>query len=249
MIKYILFFILILTSYSNTYATPNKEISSLQVAQNILMKIYQENAVTFYCRVPFNRQKQIQLPKGFLTPKYKNRANKMEWEHIVPVENFGKLFKEWNAGDSTCINHSKKYYKGRKCVLKTSLEFRFMISDMYNLVPAIGMVNAMRSNYNFSELEKNTPNAFGICDMKFQKNLVQPPVYTRGEIARIYLYFEKAYPRFKISKKMRPLLMIWDKKYPVTKWECKRAKIIEQIQKNKNEILTERCQSTFLTQE
>jgi deoxyribonuclease I len=32
---------------------------------------------------------------GFVTNKYKNRAAKIDWEHVVPAENFGQTFKEW----------------------------------------------------------------------------------------------------------------------------------------------------------
>ena len=42
------------------------------------------------------------------------------------------------------------------------------------------------------------------------------------------------YPRFKISKQM--------KQHPVDEWECIRAKRIEKIQGNANNIVNKRCQ-------
>ena len=50
------------------------------------------------------------------------------------------------------------------------------------------------------------------------------------------------YPRFKISKQMKQLLTVWDKQHPVDEWECIRAKRIEKIQGNANNIVNKRCQ-------
>lgn len=112
---------------------------------------------------------------------------------------------------------------------------------MYNLYPAIGAVNALRSNFNFIELPKETPNIFGSCAMKIDGKKVEPPAKSRGVIARTYFYMEQEYPRFKISKQMKQLLTVWDKQHPVTEWECMRAKRIEKIQGNPNKIVDERC--------
>ena len=40
-----------------------------------------------------------------------------------------------------------------------------MLADMYNLAPSIGVVNAMRSNYNFTE-GLNSGHSIGQCSMK-----------------------------------------------------------------------------------
>lgn len=71
---------------------------------------------------------------------------------------------------------------------------------------------------------------------------VEPPLEARGIIARTYFYMEQEYPRFKISKQMKQLLTVWDKQHPVDEWECIRAKRIEKIQGNANNIVNKRCQ-------
>ena len=113
---------------------------------------------------------------------------------------------------------------------------------MHNLFPAIGAVNAMRSNFNFTELSADIPNSFGSCAMKIDGKKVEPPHYAKGVIARTYLYMENAYPRYKISKKMKKMLQVWDNVHPVTEWECIRAKRIEKIQGNPNKIVNEKCE-------
>lgn len=58
----------------------------------------------------------------------------------------------WRDGHDSCVNSKGKTFKGRKCASKLSKEYRYMQSDMYNLFPAIGSVNALRSNYNLLQV-------------------------------------------------------------------------------------------------
>jgi len=58
---------------------------------------------------------------------------------------------------------------------------------MHNLAPAIGAVNALRSNYEFTMLPGVRPT-FGTCEMKIEGRKVEPPETARGIIARTYLY-------------------------------------------------------------
>lgn len=181
------------------------------------------------------------LPR-FVTTKYQKRANKVEFEHVVPAENFGRGFKEWRNGHPSCIDSKGKSFKGRSCALKVNTEFRYMYADMYNAVPSIGAVNALRSNYNFTMLP-NESSDFGSCAMKIENRSVEPPEQSRGRIARTYLYMAMTYDKFKLSNKQRQIMEAWDKMYPISQWECQRAKRIESIQGNAHPILKQRCSS------
>jgi deoxyribonuclease-1 len=195
---------------------------------------------TFYCHAPFNRKKQVTVPGGVSITKYRNRANRWEAEHIVPAENFGRTFKEWREGDIRCVNKKGQHFKGRNCASKVNSEYRKMQSDLYNLVPAIGSVNASRLNYNFSLLPASSSD-FGQCDMRINNRKVQPPEYTRGQIARTYLYFELTYSRFHMSNAQRQLMLAWDRQYPVTRKECEIGRRIKAIQGNVNPVLENYC--------
>ena len=92
-----------------------------------------------------------------------------------------------------------------------------MQSDMYNLFPAIGAVNAERGNKNFGILSASIQNSFGSCAMKISGNRAEPPKYARGTIARAYKYMAYAYPIFNLSKEQERLMNVWDKQYPVEK--------------------------------
>ena len=220
----------------------NETNDSFSQAKKHLREIYADHRETIYCGAKFNADNTVILPEGFVTTKHKKRSKRIEWEHVVPAENFGKVFSEWREGHPNCVDSKGKSFKGRNCAEKMNYEYRLMQADMHNLFPAIGSVNAMRSNFNFTELSADTPNTFGSCAMKIQERKVEPPHHIKGIIARTYLYMENAYPRYKISNKMKKMLQVWDKEHPVTEWECIRAKRIEKIQGNPNKIVNEECE-------
>lgn len=227
--------------------TSNESFSkSKKIMQNQIYTNYTDMK-TIYCNAHFDSKKNVTLPKGFITTVYKKRIKRWEAEHVVPAENFGKNFKEWREGDYVCVNSKGRNFKGRRCAEKANKEYRLMQSDLYNLYPAIGAVNGARQNYNFVMLPKtkNTQYlSFGSCNMQIDKkgHKAQPPVNARGVIARTYMYFNTVYPKYSMSSAQQKLMSSWDKQYPVSKWECERAKKIKKIQGNINPILATRCQ-------
>lgn len=223
-------------------ANGNTSNQSFNKAKKILEReVYPENRVTFYCQAKFDANKNVIWPEGFSSGTYQSRAKRVEWEHIVPAENFGRTFAEWRDGHTECVDSKGESFKGRKCAEKMNTEYRFMQSDMFNLVPAIGSVNALRQNYNFAQLSSGEQSDFGSCPMKVSNRKVEPPEYTRGAIARTYMYMESVYPRYKMSKQQRQLMSAWDKEYPVTEWECDRTAKIAELQGNGNMIVGVRC--------
>lgn len=181
------------------------------------------------------------MPAGFVAEKHQKRSKQIEIEHVVPAENFGRTFVEWREGHQDCVDRKGKPFKGRNCAEKVNLEYRYMQSDLFNLYPAIGSVNALRSNYNFVMLPDGN-SSFGSCDMQIKDNKAQPPEKSRGMIARAYLYMDVTYTRYQMSKPQKQLMTAWDKQFPVTKFECERSLRIEKAQGNINPIMRERCQ-------
>lgn len=204
-----------------------------------------DHRYTIYCGAEFDADKRVLPLPGFYTEKYKNRAQRVEWEHAVPVENFGRAFTAWNDGNEYCVRKDGKTYRGRKCASETSAPFRKMEADMYNLFPSIGSVNAARGIRAYSELG-DVPAAFGSCDAKIAENRFEPPNHAKGQLARASLYMEEEYReatggRFRLSRQQRQLFKAWDRQYPVDDWECQRARRIERIQKNENRFVKEPC--------
>lgn len=242
--KYIII-LLSLIFASNSFAAGNTTNDSFSHAKKMLGQVYSDHRVTLYCGATYDESGNVTLPEGFETPKHEKRADRIEWEHALPAENFGQTFAEWREGSPECVDNRGKAFKGRKCAEKVNTEYRMMQADMYNLYPAIGAVNAMRSNFNYAMLP-GVSSTFGSCDMKISGNKAEPPARSRGQIARTYFYMQKSYPRYSMSSQQEQLMKAWDRQYPVDKWECSRAKRIERIQGNENEFVKEPCQNAGL---
>ena len=231
--------ILVITGVFGSFSSSKKKL---------LKKVYYDHQITFYCQNPY----EIKLVKGKekaliikditkytprneftkTTNKINIRAKRIEWEHIVPAQNFGRQLDCWYSGDDKCITSKGVKYKGRKCCKKVSKKYKTMESDMLNLVPSIGEINADRSNYRYMDTNMNLKGQYGACEFKtdFKGRVVYPADYTKGFISRTFLYFSKKYD-MKLSDRDIKMFRVWDKKYPKTKWEQKREKRIEKLQK------------------
>lgn len=145
------------------------------------------------------------------------------------------------------MDRKGKAFKGRACAEKVNADYRRMQADMYNLYPAIGSVNAVRSNKNFQMLGPDVPSAFGSCPMKISGNKVEPPERARGQIARSSLYMADSYSEhYRLSRQQQQLMQAWARQYPVDAWECRRASRIERLQGNENRFVKDPCLSAGL---
>ncbi|MBU1229730.1 MAG: endonuclease [Proteobacteria bacterium] len=225
----------------------NTREDSFQGAKRTLERlVYHDHRITLYCQAPYGEDGAVRLPEGFRASRHQARTKRIEWEHVVPAENFGRTFPEWRDGNPDCQDR-RGPFKGRKCAERVNKEYRLMQADLYNLYPAIGAVNALRSNNNFAMLP-GTPSAFGSCAMKIEGNKAEPPEHARGTIARSTKYMAWAYPRFKLSRQQEQLMDAWDALHPVDQWECIRARRIEAIQGNENPLVKGQCREAGLWQ-
>lgn len=241
---HIIIFLAVIAVLSGTPATllaQNTTITSFSKSKKLLQSIYAARPVTFYCGCSFQGKQPDWSGCGFKPYKDSKRAARIEWEHVVPASVFGRAFTNWTAGHPDCVNSAGKPYKGRRCAQKTAPLYRLMQADMYNLQPAIGEVNGLRSNYPMTLISGET-RIFGVCDVEIEYNRIEPAAAIRGDIARTYFYMETAYPDFPvIADGERKMFRQWDADDPVDAWECRRAELIADIQGNANPVLAERC--------
>jgi len=234
--------IFIITLLATLLFSQNESFSK---SKRELLKIHADNQTTFYCGCkydPLKKDNMIERSSCGYTPRNKYtkkgnlnaRANRIEWEHVIPAENFGRQFSCWRDGAPECVTSKGKSYKGRKCCEKSNKEFRIMQADMHNLQPAIGELNADRSNYRF-DFELPTPGMYGKCNFEvvFKERRAKIKEELRGVVARTYLYFNKHY-NMKLSKQEQQKYEAWNKIYPPTQWEIKRNARIEKVQGNRN---------------
>ena len=202
-------------------------------AKNHLVKIYTANPeqTTFYCGCEFSfdgKKGSVDFSKCGYTPrKNEARASRIEWEHVMPAENFGRHLQCWRDG-------------GRK-ECKKDVTFNAMEGDLHNLQPAIGEVNGDRSNFRYSQFTKEFTQ-YGECRsaVDFKERKFQPRDEIRGMIARTYFYMRDTY-NINLSDSENKLMTAWNNMYPPEGWECDRNRQIEQIQGNDNKFITEKC--------
>ena len=231
---------------TSVFAGGNRKFQSFIKAKKALLnQVYFDHRETFYCGCDFAEDKEIIDYNGYKPRKQGNRSRRIEVEHVVPAKAFGQSFKEWRKQEPPnppiCRKKDGTPFHGRDCARKMSVEFRYMESDLYNLVPAVGEVNVLRQDYSFTMIQKKA-DQFGRCKIIIKNNKVQPPPNIRGDIARIYMYMNQAYPNHGIiSSKNRRLFKAWAKEDPVDKWECTRGKRIYKIQGNYNSFIVNEC--------
>lgn len=175
-------------------------------AKRLAQRIYSDESQTFYCACPLRWQGGKGIPDlkacGYEVRKNGPRAQRIEWEHVVPAHHFGKNLQCWQQG-------------GRdNCQQKDNL-FGRMEADLFNLKPAIGEVNGDRANFAFAELPAQQPQ-YGACPFKvdFTRKLAEPRLEVRGDIARIYFYMADKYA-LELTKSQQRLLLKWHQDDPV----------------------------------
>lgn len=224
------------------FASGNETNQSFSKSKRVLLKdVYLEHQETFYCDSEFNTDKQVFHTQGYTPVKDNKRANRLEWEHVVPAYAFGQSFSEWSSGSAECVSSKGKLFKGRRCAEKVNIQYRYMQADMHNLVPAIGEVNGLRSNYPYVMIP-GEDRRFGFCDMEIANMEAEPPVDVRGDIARTYFYMDSAYPyRDIVNDDNREMLESWAAGDPTDSWECERELRIRELQGNENTFVSHSC--------
>lgn len=155
------------------------------------------------------------------------RAERTEWEHILPISVLGRQLQCWQNG-------------GRKNCQASSAQFNQMEANLFNLTPVIGEVNADRSNYSMGIVSASKQGMYGHCQSKtdFKQRAFEPRDEAKGLVARTYFYMYDRYPKLRMSKQQQRLFMAWDKQFPVTEWELERDSRIAQVMGHHNEFVT-----------
>lgn len=224
---------------------------SFNQATKILNQIvYEWHRKEFYCNMDFDVDDNITNMNWFDSTKAKNLKRSIQWDHIVPASHFWQAFSEWRDWHALCVTHHKNWttsnYDWRRCAEKASPEYRKMQNDMYNLVPANWAINNIRKNKQFWEIPWEI-REYWICDIEISEDydLIEPSEELRWFVARVYMYMQETYPKYKIlSDQNIKLYTAWNKMYPPTEWEVIRAKRIEQIQWNRNYVIERETQRT-----
>ena len=124
------------------------------------------------------------------------RSKRVEAEHIVPASLFpARQFECWKMGRNECEKNDPRA--------------QGMLYDLHNLAPAVGQVNADRSNKRYGETEG-----------KFE-----PQDCVKGDVARIWLYAKDRWG-VEFEPGEQEMFERWSGMDPVSPWESEREKRI-----------------------
>lgn len=198
-------------------------------AKSQALILFSNHRVTLYCQCQYNAEKKVDLESCNMQPaQVIERAHRIEWEHIMPAARFGQQRTCWQQ--AICTNpKTGKSYRGRKCCEKIDDEFKSIEAELYNLWPAVGLVNQARSDYEFGYL-LNKRGFFGCAfDVDPDLKVAEPPDAAKGIVARANLFMADHY-HLAMSESQRVLFEQWDHDYPADQWEKSWAKSVEQIE-------------------
>lgn len=198
-----------------------------RIARNV---VYSDSEFTFYCGCAFQSKgrsggdidtsscQYISLLAG-----YKNRAGRLEWEHVVPASLMPAAgLSCWVKGDPECER------AGRECCERVDVDAQAQIFDLHNLVPSVGQVNALRSNKLYGEID-GEERKLGACDFEWSNSHVEPREGVRGDVARIWLYYNSHYG-LELSDDELRMFNRWSSEDPPDEWEVIRNQRIKEIQ-------------------
>lgn len=203
--------------------------ADFDAAKRIAQKIYSDEPTDFYCNCPIRwvgGKGQLDLRScGYQVRKNGPRAQRVEWEHVVPAQQFGSGRACWQQG-------------GREQCGDQDQTYRRMEADLFNLRPALGEVNGDRAHFRFAELP-DTPPQHGACPVRidFKRQLAQPRPEVRGDIARIYFYMADRY-QLQLSEAEQQLFLRWHQQDPVDERELALMRRTAQQMGHQNEFVS-----------
>lgn len=217
-------------------------------------EIYVDNHKTLYCGCTYEAHATGSGGSVDLTAcnmqrldKYKQRAKRIEWEHIVPASLMpARHFSCWTNPEQfqMCVSDAGSVSKGRDCCERVNLQARKMIFDLHNLAPAIGQVNAYRLNDRYGVVDDDSPHEqWPGCDaqhfraQKPRDHRFEPADCTKGDVARVWFYMHDQHGVV-IPDAEWNMFVDWSDGDPISSWEIERDRRIEAAQGNNNPYVT-----------
>ena len=198
-------------------ATPQDFFEAKRYAE----RVYADHPEEFYCGCRINWRRGgkdlVDLKScGYQVRRDPVRAQRVEWEHVVPASWFGKPM--------ACCRQG-----GRENCSRRDPVFQRMEADLHNLTPSIGEVNGDRGNFPFGSVAADKAR-YGRCATRVDlaAGRVEPRDAVKGDVARIAFYMAQRY-QVRIDQAQLALLVQWAQQDPVDAWERERDRRIGQF--------------------
>lgn len=207
----------------------DKVISFSSAKKKLYKNVFNNSGRTIYCDCDWSKKKTDLSSCGlqsYFPKKQRKRAARTEAEHIIPASWYLKVGHNLRA----CAAEAKTLGKSpRKHCQKTDRDYKQAHNDLVNLWPAVGQINADRSNKPFVSSAKSKVKKYASCDIEIGSRGIAPSDDRKGDIARIAFYMEAKYSIL-YSKRQRKLFEEWDALDPVSDSEIAHNKRVVKAQ-------------------
>lgn len=221
--------IVVLSIISTSIAASDTVISFNSAKKKMYSKVFNNSGVTLYCGCNWSNRKTDLNSCGlqsFFPKKQRKRSLRTEAEHIIPAS---WMLKVNNKPRQCVIDAKKNKESARTYCQKHDLDYKQAHNDLVNLFPAVGQINADRSNKPFVDMVKDKRKTFGQCDIEIGSRGILPPQEKKGDIARVAFYMAKTYG-ITYSKRQQIFFDQWNKRDPISKQERAHNRRIVKVQ-------------------
>lgn len=220
---------------------------SFTTAKVKALEVTIDHRQTLYCDCDFsetndvNSQRCGYVPRRLFTSSgnVNLRTERIEWEHVVTAYRMGKDRKCWADKESfpECQRSSGSWLSSRECCRQVDPEFKAMEADLHNLWPAVGELNADRSNKPYGSVV-GEPREYGACDFEVSGGYAEPSPDVQGDVARTSLYMMDVWGVV-FSDEEVVQLRAWSLADPPDEWELERDRRIQALQGVGNKHVSE----------
>lgn len=211
-------------------ASASTKVVSFTTAKNKLYsKVFNNSGETLYCGCDWSNRKTDLNSCGlqsYFPKKQRKRSLRTEAEHAIAASWLLKV----NGKLRQCAIDSKKVKdSAREYCQKHDLDYKQAHNDLVNLFPAVGQINADRSNKPFVDIAKTKVKTYGKCDIQIGSRGIVPPKNKQGDIARIAFYMSEKYG-VTYSKRQVKLFEQWNNQDPISAQERAHNKRVVKVQ-------------------
>ena len=136
----------------SAFANEPSVISFSSAKKKMYNQVYNNRGETIYCGCTWSNKKTDLESCGlqsYFPKKQKKRAARTEAEHIIPASWLLKINNKYRQ----CVTDAKALKKSpRKYCQKHDVSYKKAHNDIANLYPAVGQINADRSNKPFIDV-------------------------------------------------------------------------------------------------
>lgn len=242
----------------------NTKVIGFATATDHMYKIHNDIGYesTVYCSCPY-ADKVVDLAScqgGPLTPRAgtgEARYLRTEAEHMVPANVICGKEPGWTGIPEVplfCTDRTKPIEAGRACASLIA-PCSFAYTDLHNLWPSVGGLNADRSDRPYVESIPGEERLYGqYCDFEVQFGAddltgVELPAKVTGLAGRVSLYMYESYKtqlNIGFSSVQVAMFKRWNCLHRPTQQECARNEAVKNYQGNYNQVTKSACDNPLL---